>query len=191
MTPTATTFFLSNPGCTGDCQLCSKSSCRAGSQKSTQTRRRPPFFAPRPSLVALTGSLADHASHPPPPPFSRPQVGTYDQFRESYRALGVTAELPNTFLAAMTSGLIYSVITMPLETAKNRMAFQKPLADGSMQFRSATQTITDIVRREGVAGIYAGFPPYYLRCGGHTVLMFVRWVPWHRELLALTAICCE
>ena len=30
------------------------------------------------------------------------------------------------FYASMTSGLIYSVITMPLETAKNRMAFQKP-----------------------------------------------------------------
>ena len=29
------------------------------------------------------------------------------------------------FYASMTSGLIYSVITMPLETAKNRMAFQK------------------------------------------------------------------
>lgn len=28
------------------------------------------------------------------------QVGTYDQFRESYRSAGVTAELPNTFLGA-------------------------------------------------------------------------------------------
>ena len=36
-------------------------------------------------------------------------------------ALSVTV-----FYASMTSGLIYSVITMPLETAKNRMAFQKP-----------------------------------------------------------------
>ena len=26
----------------------------------------------------------------------------------------------------MTSGIIYSVLTMPLETTKNRMAFQKP-----------------------------------------------------------------
>ena len=32
----------------------------------------------------------------------------------------------NVFCAAMTSGLFYSLITMPLESAKNRMAFQKP-----------------------------------------------------------------
>jgi hypothetical protein len=39
----------------------------------------------------------------------------------------VTSALSVTvFYASMTSGLIYSVITMPLETAKNRMAFQKP-----------------------------------------------------------------
>ena len=46
----------------------------------------------------------------------------------------------------MTSGLIYSVITMPLETAKNRMAFQKPLPDGTMQYRGALQTISTIVK---------------------------------------------
>ena len=34
--------------------------------------------------------------------------------------------LVTVFYASMTSGLIYSLITMPLETAKNRMAFQKP-----------------------------------------------------------------
>jgi hypothetical protein len=39
----------------------------------------------------------------------------------------ITSTSPVTvFYASMTSGLIYSVITMPLETAKNRMAFQKP-----------------------------------------------------------------
>jgi hypothetical protein len=39
----------------------------------------------------------------------------------------ITSTPPVTvFYASMTSGLIYSVITMPLETAKNRMAFQKP-----------------------------------------------------------------
>lgn len=53
------------------------------------------------------------------------QVGTYDQFRGMYRdQLGVKHELLNVFYASMTSGFIYAVATMPLETAKNRMAFQ-------------------------------------------------------------------
>ena len=52
------------------------------------------------------------------------QVGTYDQFRGMYKEMGVTHELLNVFYASMTSGLIYAIATMPLETAKNRMAFQ-------------------------------------------------------------------
>lgn len=52
------------------------------------------------------------------------QVGTYDQFREMYRNMGVKHELLNVFYASMTSGLIYAIATMPFETAKNRMAFQ-------------------------------------------------------------------
>ena len=52
------------------------------------------------------------------------QVGTYDQFRDMYKQMGVTTEFLNVFYASMTSGFIYAVATMPLETAKNRMAFQ-------------------------------------------------------------------
>jgi solute carrier family 25 (mitochondrial oxoglutarate transporter), member 11 len=54
------------------------------------------------------------------------QVGTYDQFKTTYRSFGITSTLSNTFAAAMTSGLLYSIATMPFETAKNQMAFQKP-----------------------------------------------------------------
>lgn len=54
------------------------------------------------------------------------QVGTYDQFREMFRGMGITNQFSNVFSASMVSGLIMAVVTMPLETAKNRMAFQKP-----------------------------------------------------------------
>lgn len=110
------------------------------------------------------------------------QVGSYDQLRDTYKAYGVVNELANTFCAAMSSGLIYSVITMPLETAKNRMAFQKPLPDGKMPYTSAVQTITTIMKNEGAAGLFTGFPPYYIRCGGHTVLMFMS-VEWLRKIV--------
>ena len=53
------------------------------------------------------------------------QVGTYDQFKQTYRGFGITSTLANTFAASMTSGLLYSLATMPFETAKNQMAFQK------------------------------------------------------------------
>ena len=64
----------------------------------------------------------------------------------------------------MTSGIIYSVLTMPLETTKNRMAFQKPdPVTGILPYRGTLQTIGEIVRREGLLKLWAGFPPYYMR----------------------------
>jgi len=111
------------------------------------------------------------------------QVGTYDQFRAYYKKLGVIHPLSNTFYAAFTSGLIYSFITMPLETAKNRMAFQKPdPVTGKRPYTGALQAISTVARNEGVLKLWAGFPPYYLRCGGHTVAMFIS-VEWLRGLL--------
>lgn len=109
------------------------------------------------------------------------QVGTYDQFRSTYKSWGITNPLMNVFAASMTSGLLYSIVTMPFETSKNRMAFQKPdpLTE-VLPYRSTMQTITTIVKSEGVLRLWAGFPPYYLRCGGHTVCMFMS-VEWLRK----------
>lgn len=103
------------------------------------------------------------------------QVGTYDQFRQMYRkSFGITSDIGNVFCAAMTSGLLYSLVTMPFETAKNRMAFQKPDPEtGKKPYTGAIQTITKIAKQEGTLTLWSGFPPYYLRCGGHTVAMFI------------------
>ena len=63
------------------------------------------------------------------------QVATYDEFKGMYASQldQKVGSVPNVFCAAMTSGLIYSFATMPLEAAKNRMAGQKAGADGAMK----------------------------------------------------------
>ena len=68
---------------------------------------------------------------------------------------------------------VWQVITMPFETAKNRMAFQKPDANGVLPYRSTVQTITAVAKESGAKALWNGFTPYYCRCGGHTVSMFV------------------
>uniref|UniRef100_A0A6B2LH95 Uncharacterized protein n=1 Tax=Arcella intermedia TaxID=1963864 RepID=A0A6B2LH95_9EUKA len=100
------------------------------------------------------------------------QVATYDQFTVSYRSLGVPDGLSNNFCSAMSSGLIFSLVTMPFETTKNRMAFQKS-NQGTLQYTSTIGTIRHIATNEGVLALWKGFTPYYARCGGHTVIMFI------------------
>ena len=104
------------------------------------------------------------------------QVATLDQFKDFYaqKFEQKRNSIPNVFCAAMTSGLIYSLITMPLEAAKNRMASQK--ADpktGKLPYTGTIQTVTKVASDSGFLALYNGFAPYYLRCGGHTVTMFI------------------
>jgi solute carrier family 25 oxoglutarate transporter 11 len=104
------------------------------------------------------------------------QVATLDQFKIFYADLldQQKSSIPNVFCAAMTSGLIYSLATMPLEAAKNRMASQKPdLVTGKLPYKGTIQTLSKVTADSGFLSLYAGFFPYYLRCGGHTVSMFI------------------
>lgn len=104
------------------------------------------------------------------------QVATLDQFKEMYVSWFDQRKnsIPNVFCAAMTSGLIYSLATMPLEATKNRMASQKPdPKTGKLPFTGTIQTLQKVSAERGFMSLYNGFFPYYLRCGGHTVSMFI------------------
>lgn len=104
------------------------------------------------------------------------QVATLDQFKEMYAKYlnQKKNSIPNVFCAAMTSGLIYSLATMPLEASKNRMANQKPdPKTGKLPFTGTFQTLSKVSSEQGFLALYNGFLPYYLRCGGHTVSMFI------------------
>lgn len=104
------------------------------------------------------------------------QVATLDQFKDMYASMfhQTKNSIPNVFCAAMTSGLVYSAATMPLEAAKNRMASQKPdPTTGKLPYVSTLQTIKSVTAKEGFSALYNGFLPYYIRCGGHTVSMFI------------------
>lgn len=103
------------------------------------------------------------------------QVGTLDQNKhllENYAGMA-RGTYPNIFAASFASGLMYSIVTLPFETAKNRMAFQKPDANGVLRYKSTMQTITSVAKEHGAMALWNGFTPYYCRCGGHTVSMFV------------------
>ena len=70
------------------------------------------------------------------------QVGTYDQFRETFSKMGVKDTFTNVFYASMASGLLFAGFSMPLETAKNKMAFQKADPITGLTFRHALTILT-------------------------------------------------
>ena len=88
----------------------------------------------------------------------------------SHRCESTVSAVPHT-ISSYFQKFICSIYYFP----------QKPdPVTGIMPYRSTIQTVTSIVKAEGVLGLYSGFPPYYLRCGGHTVIMFMS-VAWLRK----------
>ena len=88
------------------------------------------------------------------------QVATLDQFKDFYaeKLSQKKNSIPNVFCAAMTSGLIYSIATMPLEACKNRMASQKKdPTTGKLPYKSIVQTLTKVSADEGFFALYNGF----------------------------------
>lgn len=104
------------------------------------------------------------------------QVATLDQFKDiyAYYLNQRKNSIPNVACSAMTAGFIYALATMPLEACKNRMASQKrDPATGQLPYRTVVQSLKKVSVDEGFLSLYNGFLPYYIRCGGHTVCMFV------------------
>eukprot|EP01013_Petalomonas_cantuscygni_P015900 TRINITY_DN32819_c0_g1_i1.p1 TRINITY_DN32819_c0_g1~~TRINITY_DN32819_c0_g1_i1.p1 ORF type:complete len:301 (+),score=53.25 TRINITY_DN32819_c0_g1_i1:181-1083(+) len=101
------------------------------------------------------------------------QVGSYDQFKAMYQRYFGLHDNSLFVAASLSAGLLYSVVTMPFETAKNRMASEVVPAGGQRQYRTTFGTIASVARAQGPLGLFNGFLPYYGRCGGHTLAMFL------------------
>lgn len=101
------------------------------------------------------------------------QLGVYDVAKESlFDATGL-AGVPLHLAASTTSGFCYSVATLPVDNCKSRMQAQSAGKDGKLPYTSIPQAIVRVSKEEGLMALYRGFPPYFLRCAGHTVGMFL------------------
>ena len=97
------------------------------------------------------------------------QLATYDQAKEYYsRWMGDGVGLH--LAASGTSGFCYSVATLPVDSAKTRLQNQHV---GGVKYRNLAQTVVVVSKEEGLFALWKGFWPYFSRCAGHTVAMFL------------------
>lgn len=102
------------------------------------------------------------------------QLGTYDQAKEIYSGLGFRWLQDGVGLhvaASTTSGFMYSLATLPIDSAKTRLQNQRRLPDGGFKYRSLAQTIGTVASEEGVLALWRGFMPYFSRCAGKEVVL--------------------
>jgi len=101
------------------------------------------------------------------------QLGTYSQAKESSkRMLNLEEGIPLHFLAAMISGLVTTIASMPVDIVKTRLQNQK-FIDGKPEYKGVVDVFGRIIRNEGILSLWSGFLPYYFRLGPHTVITFI------------------
>jgi len=106
---------------------------------------------------------------------STTQLGTYDQAKVTFQEWGLPDGTGLHLASSLTAGLVYSLASLPLDTAKTRMQTQgaPSTPGGALLYRSTGQTLMKIAAEEGVGGLWKGFGAYLLRGGGHTVFMLL------------------
>ena len=106
---------------------------------------------------------------------SMTQLASYDQFKEMLLDYNIIKH-EGTLLhlsASVSAGFVYCIASLPLDITKTRMQNQLPLADGTLKYTSIGDALLKIPRQEGLFALWKGFPAYFARGGGHTVMMFL------------------
>lgn len=101
------------------------------------------------------------------------QLGTYSQAKESIRkGAGLNDGILLHFCAAMVSGMVTTIASMPVDIVKTRLQNQK-FVNGVPEYKGVIDVFSRIIKAEGVFSLWSGFWPYYFRLGPHTVITFI------------------
>ncbi|XP_017070730.1 mitochondrial 2-oxoglutarate/malate carrier protein [Drosophila eugracilis] len=99
------------------------------------------------------------------------QLASYSLMKNHLRGY-IDEGIPLHLSAAMMSGLLSSLASMPLDLAKTRIQ-QMRMIEGKPEYSGAIDVLKKVVKNEGAFAMWKGFTPYLIRMGPHTILSFV------------------
>jgi dicarboxylate transporter 10 len=107
------------------------------------------------------------------------QIAAYDAAKHMLLdSAQLDDNLQTHVLSSMFAGLVATTACAPADVVKTRMMNMQ-----HNEYRSATDCFVQVVRREGVRGLYKGWLPAYMRLGPQTLLTFVFLEQLHQRLL--------
>ncbi|XP_017053570.1 mitochondrial 2-oxoglutarate/malate carrier protein [Drosophila ficusphila] len=94
------------------------------------------------------------------------QLASYSQLKTLFSEY--FSGLPLHISAAMLSGLLTTMASMPLDMAKTRIQQQK-----TGEYKGTFDVLMKVSKSEGIFALWKGFTPYLCRIGPHTVFSFI------------------
>ncbi|NWH80769.1 UCP3 protein, partial [Piaya cayana] len=106
------------------------------------------------------------------------ELVTYDLIKDALlRTHLMTDNVPCHFTAAFGAGFCATVVASPVDVVKTRYMNSSP-----GQYRNVLSCLLALLMQDGLAGLYKGFVPSFLRLGSWNVVMFISYEQLQRAL---------
>ncbi|XP_069739467.1 putative mitochondrial transporter UCP3 [Phaenicophaeus curvirostris] len=106
------------------------------------------------------------------------ELVTYDLIKDALlRTHLMTDNVPCHFTAAFGAGFCATVVASPVDVVKTRYMNASP-----GQYRNVLSCLLALLMQDGLAGLYKGFVPSFLRLGSWNVVMFISYEQLQRAL---------
>ncbi|POI24023.1 hypothetical protein CIB84_012230 [Bambusicola thoracicus] len=107
------------------------------------------------------------------------ELVTYDLIKDTLlRAQLMTDNVPCHFVAAFGAGFCATVVASPVDVVKTRYMNASP-----GQYRNVPSCLLALLLQDGIAGLYKGFVPSFLRLGSWNVVMFISYEQLQRVVM--------
>eukprot|EP01083_Nonionella_stella_P014691 41230_1 len=101
------------------------------------------------------------------------QISSYDHCKHTMINHQILPEgMPLHVVASMFAGFTTAVMSSPVDVIKTRIMNELTIG-GTRVYKSTFDCLTKSIRAEGIAGLYKGFIPNWMRIGPHTIVTFL------------------
>ncbi|KAL4438114.1 hypothetical protein ABPG74_016893 [Tetrahymena malaccensis] len=98
-------------------------------------------------------------------------LSTFDEVKERLNAYTNTVDtLQTRVIASGCSGIIASLMSLPVDNAKTKIQRMKPDENGKLPYSGFVDCMRKSAQREGILGLWVGLPTFITRVAPHIIL---------------------
>lgn len=98
-------------------------------------------------------------------------LAPYDEAKERLNKFTGTVDTVSTrLIASAIAGFLSSFCSLPFDNIKTKLQKMKPNAEGVLPYKGIADCFSKTVAREGVTGLWVGFPTFYFRIAPHAMI---------------------
>jgi len=98
-------------------------------------------------------------------------LAPYDEVKERLNKLSGTKDTVSTrLIGSAIAGFLSAFCSLPFDNIKTKLQKMKPDAQGKLPYSGLVDCFAKSTAREGVTGLWVGFPTYYFRIAPHAMI---------------------